>query len=73
MTIAAEATEAKSLLLLAECRRCISIGCDLKAPWIKAVIAEIESASITNTSTRTDVTVNNLNDGRNAAEVVVIT
>ncbi len=74
MTIAAAVTEAKNgVLLLAECRRCISIGIPLSGYWIQRVIDLIENATIATLAGWTDVTVNNQTDGRSAAEVVVIT
>ncbi len=73
MGISAEATEATSVLLIAECRRCLSIGVDMKAPWIKACLAQLESATVNSLTARADVAVDNLNDGRSTAEVVVIT
>ncbi len=73
MGISAEATEASSVLLIAELRRCLRIGCDLKAPWIKNALGQLESATVNSLTARVDVAVDNLVDGRNAAEVVVIT
>ncbi len=72
MTIAAAVTEAKNgTALLAECRRCISIGVDLKLPYIKHVIDLIENAAITDMTAWTQAT-NNVTDGRSTAEAAVI-
>ncbi len=74
MTIAAAVTEAKNgVLLLAECRRCIAIGVDMKGYWVQRVIDLIENATIATLAAWTDIPVNNSTDGRDAAEVVVIT
>lgn len=73
MGISAEATEAKATALITECRRCLAIGVDLKARYIKDVLAQLESATVNSLTARTDVTPSNDLDGRNAAEVVVIT
>ncbi len=73
MTISAEATSAKFAALAVECRRCLALGVDMKAPFIKDCLAQIEYASIVDLSGRTDIAVDNLNDARSAAEVVVIT
>ncbi len=73
MGISAEATEAASVLLIAECRRCLQLGVDMKAPWIKSCLGQLESATVNSLTGRADVTVDNLNDGRSTAEVVVIT
>lgn len=72
MTVAAEATEAKSILLLAELRRCINAGVSPSAYWVKNMIAELENSSITDTTARVDLVVSNFTDGRNAAEAAVI-
>ncbi len=72
-TIATEATEANSILLIAECRRCISIGVDMKGSWLKMAVANLEAATTASLAARANITVDNLNDGRNTAEVVVIT
>ncbi len=72
-TIATEATEANSILLLTECRRCLALGVDMKGSWIKIAIANLEVASTASVAARVDQAVDNLNDGRNTAEVVVIT
>ncbi len=73
MGISAEATEAVSVLCIAECRRCLALGVDMKAPFIKSVLAQLQSATVNSLTGRTDVVADNLNDGRNTAEVVVIT
>ncbi len=73
MTIAAAVTEAKNgVLLIAECRRCLSIGCKLDGYWIQRVIDLIENATIASLAGWTDIAANTALDGRNAAEVVVI-
>ncbi len=73
MTIAAEATEASAVLLIAELRRCLSIGVDLKAPFIKNALAQLESATTNSLTARVDVVPSEQIDGRSAAETVVIT
>jgi hypothetical protein len=73
MGISAEATETVAIALIAECRRCLSIGVDMKAPFIKACLAQLESATVNSLTARADVVPANDIDGRNAAEVVVIT
>lgn len=73
MGISAEATETVATALLTECRRCLAIGVDLKGQYIKQVIAQLESVTVNDVTARADKAVDNLNDGRNAAEVVVIT
>lgn len=73
MGISAEATETKATALITECRRCLAIGCDLKAKYVKDVIAQLESATVNDLSGRTNVAASNDLDGRNAAEIVVIT
>ncbi len=73
MTVAAEVTEAlNGTALLAECRRCLRHGDHLKGIWIRRVISLIENAAIADLSTWTQA-VDNHEDGRNAAEVVIIT
>ena len=73
MTVNAAVTEAKNgTALLAECRRCLSLGVDLKATYIKHVIDLIEDAAITDLTAWVQA-VDSTTDGRNAAEVVVIT
>lgn len=73
MAIAAEATEAKATALIAECRRCLSIGVDMKASFIKDILAQLESATVNDLSGRTDVAPSNGIDGRSTAEIAVIT
>ena len=73
MTIAAEATEANGVLLVAECRRCLAIGVKMDAPFIKMALALAESCTTNSLTARADITPSNLVDGRNTAEVVVIT
>ena len=72
-SISSEATAGASVTLMAECRRCISLGVDMKAPFIKMVIAQLESATVNDLSSRADVAPANDIDGRNTAEVAVIT
>lgn len=73
MGISAEATETKATALITECRRCLALGVDLKARYIKDVLAQLESATTNDLSGRTNVSPSNDLDGRNAAEIVVIT
>ncbi len=73
MTISAEATAAVSITLMTELRRCLALGVDLKGPFIKQVLAQIEYMSATDVSgARTDVLPDNPVDGRNAVEAAVI-
>ena len=72
-TIASAATEANETLAIAECRRCLSLGVDMKAPYIKLCLDQLENLTVTDTSARTDVAPNTTLDGRNAAEIAVIT
>lgn len=73
MGVSAEATETKATALITECRRCLAIGVDMKASFIKDVLAQLESATVNDLTARTDVPVSNAIDGRSTAEVVVIT
>jgi hypothetical protein len=73
MGISAEATEAKATALITEIRRCISIGVPLQGQFLRDVLAQLQSATVNDLSGRTDRLVDNLNDGRSTAEVVVIT
>ncbi len=72
MTIHAAVTEAlNGTALLAECRRCLAVGVDLKATYIKQVVDLIEECAITNITGWTQA-VDNALDGRNAVEAAVI-
>ncbi len=73
MTIAAEATEANGILLVAECRRCLQLGVDMKAPYVKMALALAESCTTNSLTARVDIVPDNPVDGRNTAEVLVIT
>lgn len=68
MSIATVASETKATAILAECRRCLSIGAPLEARYIKDVIDQLENATVTDTSGRTNVTPNHALDGRNTVE-----
>lgn len=72
MGISAAATAAKATALIAECRRCIAFGVDLKGLYIRDVLDQLESATVNDLSSRTNVTPDNLVDGRNAEEAAVI-
>lgn len=72
MGISVEATEAKATALITECRRCLALGVDLKAKFIKDVIAQLESATVNDLSGRTDVDPSNDVDGRNSTEATAI-
>lgn len=72
MTLAAVATEAKATALITECRRCLAIGVDLKAQYIKDVLDQLEAASSVNLTARTDVAADNTRDGRNSAEATAV-
>jgi hypothetical protein len=72
MTVAAEVSEAvNGTALLAEARRCLRHGCDLKGKYIRQVISLIENAAIADLSGWTQA-VDNHEDGRNAAEATAI-
>jgi len=72
MTIHAAVSEATNgTALLAECRRCLSLGVDMKAYWIKKTIDLIEEAAITDITAWTQAVSNSL-DGRDTAEAAVI-
>ncbi len=73
MTIAAEATEAKAVALIVELRRCLAIGVPLQGRFLKDALAQLESATTNSLTARVDYVPSNLVDGRDAAEVVVIT
>lgn len=73
MTISAVATEAKAILCVAECRRCLKLGVDMKAPYIKMVLDQLENQTVTNVTSFADIGQDNTNDGRNAAEIVAVT
>ena len=72
MGISVEATEAKSTALITECRRCLALGVDMKAKFIKDVLAQLESATVNDLSGRTDKTPDNALDGRNTTEAAAI-
>ena len=72
MTIAAAATEAKAVALVAECRRCINTGCDLKGLYIKQVLDQLQSATTNSLTGRVDIVPDNFVDGRTAGEIAVI-
>lgn len=71
MAIATLATEAKATALITECRRCIALGVDLKEPYIRQVIDQLESASVNDLSARTNVALAHVVDGRSTAEAAV--
>jgi len=71
MPIANEATETVAIALLAECRRCLSVGTSLSAKYIKDTIAQLESATVNSLVARADVLVDTTNDGRSTAEAAV--
>jgi hypothetical protein len=73
MGISAAATETIATALIAECRRCINTGNDLKGLYIRQVLDQLESATVNDLSGRTDVPVNNFVDGRTPGEITVIT
>ncbi len=73
MGISAEATEAVSVTLMTELRRCLALGVEMKGPFIKSLLAQLESFSVNDVSgARTDVLPDNPVDGRNTAEAAVI-
>lgn len=71
MAIATLATEAKATALITECRRCLALGVDLKGQYLKDVIDQLESATVNNLSSRTDVTPSTILDGRDTAEAAI--
>jgi hypothetical protein len=73
MGISAAATEAKATALIAECRRCLRFGLDLKGLFVKQVLDQLESATTNDLSGRTDVAPDNFVDGRTPGEITVIT
>ncbi len=72
MGISAAATEAKAVALVAECRRCINTGCDLKGLFIKQVLDQLQSATTNSLTGRVDIVPDNFVDGRTAGEIAVI-
>ncbi len=72
MTIAVEATEAKAVALVAELRRCINTGCDLKGQYLKDALAQLQSATTNSLTARVDIVPDNFNDGRTAIEAALI-
>jgi hypothetical protein len=73
MTIHAVVTQTKhGTELLAEARRCLQLGVDMKAFWIKRVIDLIEEAAITDVTSWVQA-VDNKQDGRDTAEIAAIT
>jgi hypothetical protein len=72
MGISAAATEAQATALIAECRRCLTFGLDLKGIYVKDVLDQLQSATTNDLSGRTDVVPNNFVDGRTAGEIAVI-
>lgn len=72
MAIAAAATEAKATALIAECRRCLAYGLDLKGIYVKDVLDQLQSATVNDLSGRTNVSPDNYVDGRTAGEIAVI-
>ena len=72
MGISVAATEAKATALIAECRRCVRLGLDLKGLFIRDVLDQLESATVNDLSGRTDVTPNTIEDGRNTEEAALI-
>ncbi len=72
MGISVEATAAKFAALVVEARRCLALGVDMKASYLKDLIAQIEYASVTDLSGRTDVSPDTKLDGRNTVEETAI-
>lgn len=68
MAITSLATEAKATALITECRRCLALGVDLKAQYIKDVLAQLESATANDLTGRTDVAYDATLDGMNTTE-----
>ncbi len=73
MAIAAAATEAKAVALVAECRRCLAFGLDLKGIYVKDVLDQLESATVNSLTARVDIVPDNYIDGRTPGEITVIT
>lgn len=73
MGISAAATEAKAVELIVELRRCLSIGVPLQHRFIRMALDQLESQTTVDSTARTDYAPSNLVDGRDTAEVVVIT
>lgn len=73
MAIGSAVTEAlNGTLLLAECRRCLSLGVDMKGYWVQRVIDLIENISVASLAAWADVTPDTKTDGRSTAEETVI-
>ncbi len=72
MAIATVASETKATALLTECRRCLAVGAELKARYIKDVIDQLENATVTDTSGRTNVSPSHTLDGRSTAEGALV-
>ncbi len=72
MAISAAATEAKATALVAECRRCLQYGLDLKGIYVKNVLDQLLSATVNDLSGRTNIAVDNHIDGRTPGEITVI-
>lgn len=72
MTLAAVSTEAKGTALIAEVRRCISIGVPLSGQYLRDVLDQLEATTSVDQTARTDVPADNVRDGRNAAEVTAV-
>ncbi len=71
MAIATLATEAKATALIAACRAALARGGVIYGQLLKNVIDQLESASVNDLSSRTNVALDHINDGRDAAEVVI--
>ncbi len=72
MGISAAATETIAIALVAECRRCINTGCDLKGLYIKQVLDQLQSATVNSLTGRADIVPDNFVDGRTPGEITVI-
>lgn len=71
--IASLATEAKAVALLTKCRDMLAVGGSIRGQDVKDLLDQLQNFTTADTSGRTDKAVDNFADGRNAAEVTVIT
>lgn len=71
-TITAEATETKATALIATIRTKLAIGGSVRGQDLKDMLAQLESATTNDLSARTNVTPNEVLDGRSTAETAAI-
>lgn len=71
MAIAALATETKATALIARARLALSKGTEIRGQLLKDIIDQLESVTVNDVTSRTDVPPVSAIDGRNAAEAVI--